>query len=85
MRVTMRAQNRCRMTLETFATVRNPPWVFAKQASINSGGAAAGEQWGCVTAVRISVAEPDFLPATLDHAASLAPDTPMAIVRSKPD
>ena len=38
MRMGMRAQNQCRMTLETLAAVKNPPMVFAKQANINNGG-----------------------------------------------
>ena len=38
MRMAMRAQNQCRMTLETLATIKNPPVVFARQANINNGG-----------------------------------------------
>lgn len=38
MRLALKAQNQCRMTLETLATVQNPPVVFAKQANINNGG-----------------------------------------------
>lgn len=38
MRMAMKAQNQCRMTLETLATLKNPPVVFAKQANINNGG-----------------------------------------------
>jgi hypothetical protein len=38
MRMAMRAQNQCRMTLETLATIKNPPVVYAKQANINNGG-----------------------------------------------
>lgn len=37
MRMAMKAQNQCRMTLETLATIKNPP-VFARQANINNGG-----------------------------------------------
>lgn len=36
MRIALKAQNQCRMTLETLATVKNPP-VFAKQANIAHG------------------------------------------------
>ena len=32
-----RAQNQCRMTLETLANIKNPPVVFAKQANISQG------------------------------------------------
>ena len=34
----LKAQNQCRMTLETLATIKNPPVVFARQANINNGG-----------------------------------------------
>ena len=37
MRMALRAQNQCRSTLETLATIKNPPVVFAKQANINHG------------------------------------------------
>jgi hypothetical protein len=33
----LRAQSQCRATLETLATVKNPPVVFAKQANIANG------------------------------------------------
>ena len=38
LRMAMKAQNQCRMTLETLAMIKNPPTVFAKQANINHGG-----------------------------------------------
>ena len=38
LRMAMRAQNQCRMTLETLAAIKNPPVVFARQANINNGG-----------------------------------------------
>ena len=31
MRIALKAQNQCRMTLETLATINNPPLVFANQ------------------------------------------------------
>jgi hypothetical protein len=34
MRMALRSQNQARMTLETLATIKNPPVVFAKQANI---------------------------------------------------
>jgi hypothetical protein len=37
MRLALRAQNQSRMTLETLATIKNPPVVFAKQANIAHG------------------------------------------------
>ena len=37
LRMALKAQNQCRMTLETLATVKNPPTVFARQANIAHG------------------------------------------------
>ena len=37
-KMAMKAQNQCRMTLETLGNIKNPPAVFAKQANINNGG-----------------------------------------------
>lgn len=36
-RMALKAQNQCRMTLETLATIKNPPVVFANQANIANG------------------------------------------------
>lgn len=38
MRMALKTQNQCRMTLETLANVKNPPLVIARQANINNGG-----------------------------------------------
>ena len=38
MRMAMKAQSQCRMTLESLATLKNPQVVFARQANINNGG-----------------------------------------------
>lgn len=38
LRMALKAQSQCRMTLETLATIKNPPVVLAKQANINHGG-----------------------------------------------
>jgi hypothetical protein len=38
MRMAMKAQSQCRMTLKTLANIKNPPAVFARQANINKGG-----------------------------------------------
>ena len=37
LRLALKAQNQSRMTLETLATVKNPPVVFAKQANFAAG------------------------------------------------
>lgn len=38
MRLALKAQGQCRATLETLATIKSPPVVFARQANINNGG-----------------------------------------------
>ncbi|HEX5687375.1 MAG TPA: hypothetical protein VFY73_25445 [Ideonella sp.] len=37
MRMAMKVQSQCRMTLETLANIKNPPVVFARQANFASG------------------------------------------------
>ena len=37
LRMALKAQNQCRMTLETLAAIKNPPVVFARQANIAHG------------------------------------------------
>lgn len=37
LRLALKAQNQCRMTLETLANIKNPPVVYAKQANIAHG------------------------------------------------
>ena len=37
MRMALRAQSQCRATLETIATIKNPPVVYARQANNASG------------------------------------------------
>lgn len=37
LRFALKAQNQCRMTLETLANIKNPPIVYAKQANIAHG------------------------------------------------
>jgi hypothetical protein len=36
-RMALKAQNQCRMTLETLSNIKNPPVIYAKQANITSG------------------------------------------------
>lgn len=36
-KMAMKAQNQCRMTLETLSAIKNPPVVYAKQANIAHG------------------------------------------------
>ena len=37
MRMALKAQNQCRMTLETLSTIKNPPVIYAKQTNISNG------------------------------------------------
>lgn len=37
MKLALRAQNQCRITLETLVSIKNPPVVFARQANIANG------------------------------------------------
>ena len=37
LRLALKAQSQCRATLETLATIKNPPAVFARQANITTG------------------------------------------------
>jgi hypothetical protein len=37
MRLALKAQAQCRATIETIATLKNPPVVFARQANISAG------------------------------------------------
>ena len=37
LKLAFKAQNQCRMTLETLSNVKNPPVVYARQANITSG------------------------------------------------
>lgn len=37
LRLALKAQSQCRTTLETLATIKNPPVVFARQANIANG------------------------------------------------
>ena len=38
MRLALKSQGQCRATIETLATIKNPPVVFARQANISNGG-----------------------------------------------
>lgn len=37
LRLALKAQNQCRMTLETLSNIKNPPVIYAKQANIANG------------------------------------------------
>ena len=50
LRLALKSQGQCRATLETLATVKNPPTVFARQANINNGGQQQVNNGSAVTA-----------------------------------
>jgi hypothetical protein len=92
MRLALRAQNQARMTLETLATIKNPPMVFAKQANIannqqvNNGEAVpvarAGEKQKAQTEL---LEAPHGKPEWMDAGATTAArcdDSPLATVEA---
>ncbi len=38
MSIALKAQNQCRMTLETLGNIKNGPMIYARQANVNNGG-----------------------------------------------
>ena len=58
LRMALKAQNQCRMTLETLSTIKNPPVVFARQANINNGGQQQVNNSVPVEASRVPAAIP---------------------------
>jgi hypothetical protein len=64
-RLALRAQGQCRATLETLATIKNPPVVFAKQANIAHGH----QQVNNGDAVQVARGQTDNRPTELlEHA-----------------
>lgn len=66
MRMALKAQAQCRMTIETLATIKDPPTVFAKQANINNGGQKQvnnGAQPPCVPAAILESPQTGLLEA----------------------
>lgn len=37
MKLALKAQNQCRMTLESLSNIKNPPVIYAKQANVTTG------------------------------------------------
>ncbi len=52
MRLALRAQSQSRATLETLATIKNPPIVYAKQANVTTGPQQINNSTGASTHVR---------------------------------
>lgn len=66
MKLALRAQNQCRMTLETLATIKNPPVVFAKQANIAHGHQQVNNG-DAVPVARAETQKPQFEQSRLTH------------------
>lgn len=69
MRMALRAQSQCRATLETLATIKNPPIIYARQANVTTGpqqinnGASANPR-GCARTREIETAQSQLSGAT---------------------
>jgi hypothetical protein len=61
LRMAFKAQNQCRMTLETLATVKAGPAVFAKQANITSGPQQVNNGVPAIAHVRKNLTAPNEL------------------------
>ena len=68
----MKAQNQCRMTLETLSNIKNPPVVYAKQANIANGLQQVNNSGGAVSRARETENPPSKL---LEHPHELPLDT----------
>lgn len=61
MRLALRAQSQCRATLETLATIKNPPVIYAKQANVSGGAMQVNNGVATPSRKREIVTEPDKL------------------------
>jgi hypothetical protein len=91
LRMAMKAQNQCRMTLETLATIKNPPVVIARQANINNGGqqqvnngSVAANATGAVSPPPVAVGGTDGLVDAIPRQASLCALTPLEATQVAP-
>ena len=87
MRMALKAQNQCRMTLETLAQIKNPPVVFARQANIAQGPQQVNNAMMPAGEPRAGAGETENAPNKLSRGSNeLLPDTgaPGAAVGSDP-
>ena len=81
MRLGLRAQAQCRATLETLATIKNPPIVYARQANIANGPQQVNN--GTIAhAAPSPIEQSELLEAT--HGERLDPGAAQAPSRSNP-
>lgn len=77
MRLALKAQAQCRATLETLATIKNPPVVYARQANIANGPQQVNN--GAASRARDPASPPNELLET-DHGKRLEPGTAGAAI-----
>lgn len=80
-RLGLRAQAQCRATLETLATIKNPPIVYARQANIAHGPQQVNNG-ATAHAAPSQIEQPELLEAT--HGERLDPGAAQAPSRSNP-
>lgn len=71
LKLALRAQNQCRATLETLATIKNPPVVFAKQANIAHGPQQVNNDTASIARACESEKAPNELLEADDHGQGL--------------
>lgn len=82
MRLALKAQAQCRATLETFANIKNPPVVYARQANIANGPQQVNNGVGTSHASNQSSPPNELLEA--EHGKRLEPGTAGATIGGDP-
>jgi hypothetical protein len=82
MRLALKAQAQCRATLETLATIKNPPVVYARQANIANGPQQVNN--GVDTSHAGTQASPPNELLEMEHGKRLDPGTPGAAIGGDP-
>lgn len=72
LRLSLKAQNQCRSTLETLTNMKNPPIIYAKQANIANGHQQVNN--GIATQSQ-EVPVPDSMPEKINHPNELLSET----------
>jgi hypothetical protein len=82
MRLALKAQAQCRSTLETLATIKNPPVLYARQANISNGPQQVNN--GTSASPASNLASPPNELLETDHGKRLEPGTTGATIGSNP-
>lgn len=83
LRLALKAQNQCRATLETLATIKNPPVIYARQANVTTGPQQVNNGMAAPTHARKIENEPNQLSEEPHH--ELLPDTRASSLASGTD